>query len=116
VVKGDRDPVALRVAMTATLTLAPVAVGLLFLGSAASWLTAAALIVSPALVGRTWWRRHRTEWVLRATYRRHQVDLFSCTDTRTFGQVKRALLRALEGRESRRDRWVVAHPQQVVPL
>ena len=40
--------------------------------------------------------RNRPTWELRATYHGYQVELFSTNDETTFGQVKRALVRALE--------------------
>ncbi len=39
---------------------------------------------------------NRRTWELTATYHGYQVALFSTTDVRIFGQVKRALVRALE--------------------
>jgi hypothetical protein len=42
------------------------------------------------------YRRGRPLWELRATYLGDPVELFSSTDVQTFGQVKRALIRALE--------------------
>ena len=40
--------------------------------------------------------RNRPTWELRAVYHGRWVELFSTTDLQTFGQVKRALVRALE--------------------
>jgi Family of unknown function (DUF6232) len=48
---------------------------------------------------RPLWGRRRTPWVpyeLRAIHRGVDVLLFSCTDARTFGQVRRALARVRE--------------------
>jgi hypothetical protein len=41
-----------------------------------------------------WWSR--MVWELRAMYRGRPVLLYSSSDERTFGQVRRALVRALE--------------------
>lgn len=43
--------------------------------------------------------RTRPAQEIRAKYGRHDVRLFHSTDPRTFGQVRRALIRALEWRE-----------------
>jgi hypothetical protein len=42
---------------------------------------------------------------LRARYRDVEVLLFACSDHRTFGQVKRGLTRALEGRRERHQQY-----------
>jgi hypothetical protein len=42
---------------------------------------------------------------LRATYRDVGVLLFSSRDERAFGQVKRGLVRALEGRRAQREQY-----------
>jgi hypothetical protein len=42
------------------------------------------------------WYRRRPVWELVAGYQGAQVSLFATADKRTFGQVRRALLRALE--------------------
>jgi hypothetical protein len=41
-------------------------------------------------------RGRHVVWELTATYHDRPVTLFRCADERTFGQVKRALVRALE--------------------
>jgi hypothetical protein len=48
--------------------------------------------------GTPWYRRRRV-WALVAAYQGHSVRLFATPDSRTFGQVRRALLRALEAHE-----------------
>ncbi|WP_344614059.1 hypothetical protein [Dactylosporangium salmoneum] len=51
-------------------------------------------------VGRT-----RAAQEIRAQYGLHDVRLFHSSDPRTFGQVRRALIRALEWRERERRRY-----------
>jgi hypothetical protein len=97
VTRGAPDPLALRSAGTAAVLLAGVAASWPFLHSPEAWLVAAVLVTVPAVLGGACWRRNPPEWVLRATYHSYQVELFRCTDAQTFGQVRRALLRALEG-------------------
>ncbi|MGC9667166.1 DUF6232 family protein [Planosporangium sp. 12N6] len=42
---------------------------------------------------------------LRATYRGYEILLFRSSDMRTFGQVKRGLMRVLEGRRERPEQY-----------
>lgn len=46
--------------------------------------------------------RLRAVWEIRAQYGVHDVRLFHSSDPRTFGQVRRALIRALEWRDQER--------------
>ena len=46
--------------------------------------------------------RVRATQEIRAAYGVHDVSLYRCSDRQTFGQVRRALIRALEGRERAR--------------
>lgn len=97
VVKEGRDPfVPASLAVAAAVSIMAAATWLLP-ASPATWFTVVALGVTPAAVGGVWWRKNRPYWILRATYRHYQVELFRCSDQRTFGQVRRGLLRALEG-------------------
>jgi hypothetical protein len=74
---------------------AAVAVGAL-VNAPRSWAIAIiAIIVTVAVVGVTHALR-RPRWQLLATHRGTSICLYSTTDARTFGQVKRALVRALE--------------------
>jgi hypothetical protein len=96
VVRGRPDPLALASAAATGVVLAGVAASWPFLHSAGAWLVATALIAVPAAMGGACWRINPPEWALRATYRSYQVELFRCPDARVFGQVRRALMRALE--------------------
>jgi hypothetical protein len=96
VVRGGPDPLALASAGATGVVMAAVAASWPFLHSPEAWLVAAALVAAPAVLGGACWRINPPEWALRATYRSYQVELFRCPDARVFGQVRRALLRALE--------------------
>ena len=52
------------------------------------------------LFSGAWWRLNPPEYQLCATYRGHEVELYRTRDPRTFGQVKRGLIRALEAIEA----------------
>jgi hypothetical protein len=54
------------------------------------------LLATFGVVGGAYYRRSQPSWELRATYDGESVELFSTTDLQTFGQVRRALIRALE--------------------
>jgi hypothetical protein len=60
------------------------------------WLAALVVVIAPSIVGGACWRFRRPEYELRATYRGNSIKLLRTTDTQTFGQVKRALVRAME--------------------
>ena len=63
----------------------------------AAWLTAAMLVAAaPSAMCGACLRRRQQVWELRASYRDKPVLLLRTQDERTFGQVKRALVRALE--------------------
>jgi hypothetical protein len=67
-----------------------------FLHSPLAWATALAVAAMPAVVGGAWWYRRPPAWELVAAYGGYQVRLFVTPDKRIFGQVRRALLRAME--------------------
>lgn len=81
-------------------------VGVVVVASAAGWplvegrqswlVVAAALAVAPSAMCGACLRRRQQVWELRALYRGQRVLLLRTSDERTFGQVKRALVRALE--------------------
>jgi hypothetical protein len=96
VVRGRPDPLALASGGATAVVLAAVAGSWPFLHSPGAWLVAAALVAVPATLGGACWRINPPDWALRATYRSYQVELFRCPDARVFGQVRRALLGALE--------------------
>jgi hypothetical protein len=67
-----------------------------FVGTPAGWAATATAIVMLLCVGGIAHLLKRPRWLLLADYRGNDVCLFSTTDARTFGQVRRGLLRALE--------------------
>ena len=52
---------------------------------------------------KSWWRPANVERELRATYVSREVSLYRGGDPIVFGQIQRALLRALESSQRRRD-------------
>jgi Family of unknown function (DUF6232) len=65
-------------------------------GAPAAWLLAFPALLVPCAVGYACARRWPAQYELLATYRRRQVTLFTSRDEREFGQVTRALQRAIE--------------------
>jgi hypothetical protein len=61
-----------------------------------AWMAAVLLIAAPGLFGGACWRLNPPEWQLVASYHGYDVQLYTSSDTRTFNQVKRAVMRALE--------------------
>jgi len=57
------------------------------------------VVLAPAVIGGACMRTQRPPWELRAVYQGRDVHLFSSRDQITFGQVKRALVRAIEANE-----------------
>jgi len=65
-------------------------------GAPAAWLLAAVALLVPCAVGIVCARRWPAEYELVGWYRGHQIALFATRDEREFGQVARALCRAVE--------------------
>jgi hypothetical protein len=93
---GDTSRATVRSFGFAGALLFAVVAGWSALHSQAAWLVAVLLVVIPGVVGGACYRRHRPLWELRASYDGTDVQLFSTTNLQTFGQVRRALVRALE--------------------
>jgi hypothetical protein len=70
------------------------------LSSPQQWLAAFVAVAAPSVLGGACWRINPPAYELRATYRGYQVQLFRSCDAQVFGQVKRALIRALEAYEA----------------
>jgi hypothetical protein len=62
----------------------------------AAWLLAVLVLALSISSAGMFSRKYLRVWELRAMYRGMNVCLFSTTDVQTFGQVRRALIRALE--------------------
>ncbi len=57
------------------------------------------LLAVPSLIGAACLHRGQPIWELRAVYRGRPVILYATTDARAFGQIRRALIRALEANQ-----------------
>lgn len=77
-------------------TLAMICATWPFLHTAMDWLAALAALVVAAAISQACVRAQPSELALRARYKGLQVELYSSTDARVFGQVRRALGRSLE--------------------
>jgi hypothetical protein len=96
VVRGDPDPQrrTLTHAFTGAMIVA-VAIGPL-IDSPAAWAVAAVALIGSAGFGGVSIFGRRPRWQLNGQHLGVDVCLYSTTDERTFGQVKRGLVRALE--------------------
>jgi hypothetical protein len=65
-------------------------------GAPVAWLLTFAALLVPCAVGYVCARRWPAQYELLATYRGREVTLFTTRDEREFGQVTRALQRAVE--------------------
>jgi len=99
VVRGSADPLAVGTTRIAGSTALVVAACWPFLHTPAAWTVAITFVAVPSLVSGACWRLSRPELELRATYQGLQVQLYRSRDSLLFGQVKRGLMRALEGME-----------------
>jgi hypothetical protein len=82
-------------AISVVLATLPKASSALVLGSGVMLLGVSAVIIGAC------WRLSPRVYELQADYRGQRILLYSSSDARTFGQVRRALLRALEARRQR---------------
>lgn len=90
------DPVVFRGVGVSTVILVA-AVATWQLVPSIAWLLVGILVVlTPGVAGAACLRTRRPAWELRASHRGVDVQLFSTRDALTFGQVKRALVRAIE--------------------
>jgi ABC-type transport system involved in cytochrome bd biosynthesis fused ATPase/permease subunit len=90
------DPVVARGIGASAVMFVATAASWQFMQSMAVLLIGALVVLAPGVVGAACIRTRRRPWELRATYRGVDVQLFSSRDSLTFGQVKRALVRAME--------------------
>lgn len=70
-------------------------------GAPAVWLLAAVALLIPCAVGFVCARRWPAEYELIGWYRGHQIAVFATRDEHEFGQVTRALRRAVEAYDER---------------
>jgi Family of unknown function (DUF6232) len=90
------DPVVARGIGASAVMFVATAATWQFLQSMAVLLVGALVVLAPGVVGAACIRTRRRPWELRATYHGVDVQLYSSRDSLTFGQVKRALVRAME--------------------
>ena len=102
IVRGDLPPLRMVSAHAAGGAIVLAIASWPILHSTTASLAALALVVSLSLVGGACWRLAPRVHELRATYRGFLVPLYSSADGRTFGQVCRGLLRAIEDTEMQR--------------
>ncbi len=95
-VRGPIDPAARGSVIAASVLLAVIAISWQFLHSPVAWLAAVIVVAAPGAFGGAYMHMRPPVWELRATYRGTVVLLYGSPDAQTFGQVKRALVRALE--------------------
>jgi hypothetical protein len=81
--------------------LAPLGQVMGMVGVPVAWLLAGIALLIPCVVGFVCARRWPAEYELIGWYRGHQLALFATRDEREFGQVTRALCRALEAYQQR---------------
>jgi hypothetical protein len=96
--RGDRHPgaiVGMIIVGVEAVILAPL---LGVVRTPVVWLLGGVALTIPALVGLVCAQRWPARYELIAWYRGQQRVLFSTRDTREFGQVSRALIRAMEAR------------------
>ncbi len=67
------------------------------LHSPMDWVAAAFAVAVPGVVSGACYKLRQPEMALRARYKGLHVQLYASTDARRFGQVRRALVRSLEG-------------------
>lgn len=95
IVRGAPDPPRRVTHAVAGALILAVAIGPL-LDSPAAWAVAAVALLGSAGFGGVSIFGRRPRWQLNAYHHGTGVCLYSTTDERTFGQVKRGLLRAIE--------------------
>jgi hypothetical protein len=103
VLRGDLHPVRVVAAHTAGGALVVVAASWPFVHTPTAFLLMLMLVAAPSAVSGACSRLTPRPYELRATYRSLEVRLYRSTDERMFGQVKRGLIRSLEGMEAFRQ-------------
>jgi hypothetical protein len=99
VVRAGPDPLVIVSAVLVGTLAVGVAICSPFLHTPAAWFAAIGVVVIPGVLGGVCWRLYPPQWELIARYQTLQVRLFATRDARTFGQIRRALLRAMEANE-----------------
>jgi hypothetical protein len=97
VIRGSADQGVHRTATYAAVgALALIAAAGPLVDAAQGWVVAVVAIIGTVVVAGVSHALRRPRWQLQAEHNGATILLYSTTDERTFGQVKRALVRALE--------------------
>jgi Family of unknown function (DUF6232) len=99
------DPVVVRGIGASAVMLAATAATWQFVHSPLVLLVGALVVLAPVVAGGACMRTRRPPWELRAMYQGVDVQLYSSRDALTFGQVKRALVRAIEANDHENQTW-----------
>jgi hypothetical protein len=99
------NPVVARGIGASAVMLIATAVSWQFLQSLAVLAIGALVVLAPAVIAGACIRSRRPPWELRALYRGEDVRLYSTPDALAFGQVKRALVRAIEANDRENESW-----------
>ncbi len=105
VVRGGPGRVAIGGASVAGAASVAIAASWPLLNTPVAWAAALVALATPCVVGGACWRLARPVYELRATYRQLPVQLFASQDPQAFGQVRRALLRAIEHHDEESGQW-----------
>lgn len=103
IVRGDLHPARVLTAHVAGGAVVFTVAAWPALDSPTGLLIAAAVVAVPTALGAACWRMNPRVYELRARYHDLEVGLFSSTNARTFGQVRRSMLRAVEAARDRRQ-------------
>jgi hypothetical protein len=96
VVRGGSDPIVVRSTSLAGAAAAAFAVSWPFFDTPSTWIVGLGLVAASAAVSGACWRTRPRSYELWATVRTLQVPLFRTRDAQAFGQLQRALVRAME--------------------
>jgi hypothetical protein len=107
-VRGDLDPSRSVSAHAAGGALVLVVASWPMLDHPAAFAAAALVLAIPTAASITCWRMRPRHWELRAIFHGHEVVLFASANETTFGQVARALRRALEASGPSADGYELA--------
>jgi hypothetical protein len=95
--RGATAPAPVRTVGIVAVLFAMVAAALPFLSSIPVPVIGAATVVGLAVIFIVGLRSRPASWELRAIHEGNDICIYQSTDTLVFGQVKRALVRAMEG-------------------
>jgi len=98
VIRGGLHPMELLLRLTTAVAFVGVIAAWPLLDTPGALLAAFTAVATPLLMTGACHRLAPRAYELRAVYRNAEVVLFSSSNNTTFGQVKRALVRAFEGR------------------